>query len=558
MPQMLGDNDYFVPEKVERIWNLQPGTLSHFVGPHLRNNLIGTGGFGETFSIEGWLGDGVPSFPADDRAYGEATLEKRCCLKLIKKVASTEAPDVYEARTKLEYETLLDAAGANGRVPRPLALGKAYVNDSTYWAIVMEFLPNGNGTYFLSDSRIANDRFSCIPGLVEPLQAASFAYQLCRALLDLHARHITHRDLQPNNVAVRLSSARSIEGLPDRTGIVDRVYMIDLGNSTTIDRMVTPVMGGDHAPRAATFAYGAPEVFDLYEDGRVGDMWQYRNKPSADYWSMGGLIYYFVTGRHPSLVDPEQSSYRERAVLPKRKGLSLPSSKMDEFGDSEVMQVLDDIVRRCTVFDPLERAKGVSLEAFCEQLEALLTNTSGTDESDDSIPVDNHTPRLQRSVTAGPMSFDILSLYELEQSSERHQTYRRTVDAQRSYRLTCSYEQGTDSPDKIKGYANTIAQRIDQLFLHAGIAQFDALRRLGKAGAIVRPGKGPDPAYCTIAFTVPQSDGLAYVVELHLYFADDYAIMLSLSCLCPEELDYQTKLDIEKEMATIAATIKRV
>ncbi len=552
MPQTLGDNDYFVPLEVEPIWRIQPGTMRHFVGPHLRNNLIGNGGFGETFSIEGWLGDGVPSFPSPDTSYGTPELERRCCLKIIKKTASTESREAYETRARLEYKTLLNAGGAAGRVPRALALGEAFVSDSRYWAIAMEFLPNGNGTYFLNDSRIANDRYSCIPGLVSPLQAATFAYQMCRALIDLHARRITHRDLQPGNVAVRLTSARSMGTLPSRTGMVDRVYMIDLGNSTTIDRMATPAIGGDHAPRAATFAYGAPEVFDLYEDGRVGDLWQYRNKPTADYWSLGGLIYFFVTGRHPSLVDPEKTTYREHAVLPKKPGLCLPQTKMAEFRDDPALAVLDDIVRRCTVFDPLKRAEAVDLEDFCERLKALLEPTAKEDEQN----IDDKTPNLLTTVVAGPIRFEILSFYELMEQDERHQTFRRKVDEQREYRLTCSYEHGTDCPEKIKDYANVIARRIDQLFLHAGVPEYDTLRRLGQAGATVRPGKGSDPAYCTIEFAVPQSGSQVYVVRLHLYFVEDHAVMLSLSCLCPEELDYQTKLDIEREMTALAATIK--
>ena len=175
MPHTLGSNDYFVPEEVEPIWHIQPGTLRYFVGPGLRNNRIGGGGFGDTFSVDGWLGEGLPSFPTSDQAYGPVEQERLCCFKIIRKTDSTEPAESYDRRTRLEYQTLRDAAGANGRVPRPLALGHVNVGGDTRWGIAMEYLANGNGTYFLSDSRIANDRFKCIPGLVEPLQAATFA-----------------------------------------------------------------------------------------------------------------------------------------------------------------------------------------------------------------------------------------------------------------------------------------------------------------------------------------------------------------------------------------------
>ena len=583
MPDMLGKDDCFVPEAVEDIWrdvwDVRVGESLYLADDGITNNRIGGGGFGEAFSVAGWLGDGLPSFPT--RADGDrCTRESHCCLKILPMVSATEPESQYAERIRLEYQILLDANGANGRVPRPLGYGKMRIGEHVNRAIVMEYLPNGEGTYFLNDRKMANDRLQCNPGSVTPLQAATFAYQMCLALKDLHTCQgqsgITHRDLQPGNVAVRLANGRTYPALDDHAGTVGRVYMIDLGNSTPARRMVTPGFGGDHAPRAATFQYGAPEVFDMYDDGREGSLWRFRNEPTADIWSLGALVYYYFTGMHPSLFDQSKEAPREAGTVPKERGLSIPQAKLDEHAGKPAVELIDDIVRRCTTFDPRERRRVAPLDDLIYVLERALGIISedtpqittpsipGADSQPEpevepeTEPVPEPEPEPEpptRREAAGRLTFLVPDTLKLDSTMGNRRSYRMEDDSGRTFRLVTSWEEDVLASCDEAAYANALAERLDELFLHSGkVKGPDALGMLSIAGATVKPGRGTDPAYCVIELTVPQRDAESFVMRLHLYFSGQDAVLLGLGCRCAQEEDYDVKFLLEDEMARLVET----
>ena len=587
MPDMLGKDDCFVPEAVEDIWtdvwDVRVGESLYLADDGVTNNRIGGGGFGEAFSVAGWLGDGLPSFPT--RADGDRCMrESHCCLKILPMVSATEPEDQYARRIQLEYQILLDANGANGRVPRPLGYGKMRIGEHVNRAIVMEYLPNGAGTYFLNDRTMANDRLQCNPGSVTPLQAATFAYQMCLALKDLHTCQgqsgITHRDLQPGNVAVRLANGRAYPALDNLAGSVGRVYMIDLGNSTPARRMVTPGFGGDHAPRAATFQYGAPEVFDMYEDGHEGSLWRFRNEPTADIWSLGALIYYYFTGMHPSLFDQSKEAPREAGTIPKERGLSIPQAKLDEHRGEPALKLIDDIVRRCTTFDPRTRRHVAALDNLIYELEQVLgiisektpqiktlvhtgndpehkqeTEPEPEDEPETERILEPEPEPVMRREAAGSLSFLVPDALKLESTVGNRRSYRMADDTGRTFRFVTSWEKGVLASCDEAAYANALAERLDELFLHSGkVKGPDALGMLSIAGATVKPGRGTDPAYCVIELTVPQKDAESFVMRMHLYFSEQDAVLLGLGCRCPQEEDYDVKFLLEDQMARLVET----
>ena len=560
-------DDCFVPEVVEDIWDVSVGQRL----PLQRFNKIGWGGFGETYDVMGWLGDGIPSFPAgaEDR---DAKPEKHCCLKILKKIDANEDEDEYRARMRLEYDILLEAAGAHGRVPRPLGRGVTTLKGSTYQAVVMEYLPNGNGTYFLSDTNMANDPNKCLPGEASPLQVATFAYQMALALRDLHACKggigITHRDLQPANVAVQL--ARNVKQepfpslpfplIPEGASIIKRVYMIDLGNSTSIDRMVTPGLNGTHAPHLATYQFGAPEVFDLYVDGTMGSLWPYRNKPTVDIWSFGALVYYYLTGRLPDRFDQFQASARERGTLPKRGGLTVTPEQLARFNGDPVADELADIVRRCTIYEPEKRASEARLEDIVTRLEMALGLATPKPWHKATVPatVPNLDP-LTRPETAGPFTFELLDAYKLDSSEDNRRSYARIDESGCRYRFVSTWEEDAIATRSKADYANALAERIDSLFLHSGRVRGDeALTALGTSGAAVRRGGGRFRPFCIVEFTVPQTDGESFVVQLRLYFLANTAIRLGLGCRCPQEMEQDARRLVDDELSRLSETIDLV
>ena len=556
-------DNYFVPEVVEDIWNVSVGQRL----PLHRFNKIGWGGFGETYDVMGWLGKGIPSFPVGSQDES-AKPEQHCCLKLLKKVDADEDEDEYRARMRLEYDILLEAAGAHGRVPRPLGRGVATLNGFTYQAVVMEYLPNGNGTYFLNDSNMANDTNKCMPGEASPLQVATFAYQFALALRDLHACKggvgITHRDLQPANVAVRLGrnfGQQPYPSIPEGASIIKRVYLIDLGNSTSIDRMVTPGLNGTHAPHLATYQFGAPEVFDLYADGTMGSLWPYRNKPTVDIWSFGALVYLYLTGRNPDRFDQYQASARERGTLPKKGGLTVTREQLARFNGDPLATELADIIRTCTIYEPEERARKARLEDIVTRLGVALALVTppppDVDKDKDKGGVEELPPELPtRQETAGPFTFQLLDAYRLDSSEDNRRSYVRTDEYGCRYRFVSSWEKDAIATRSKAEYANALAERIDNLFLHTGKAHGDeALTVLGTSGAVLRRGRGRFRPFCIVEFAIPQTDGESFVMQVRLYFLATFAIRLGLGCRCSQEMEQNARRIVDEEMNRLSESI---
>ncbi|MEM9291896.1 MAG: serine/threonine-protein kinase [Acidobacteriota bacterium] len=148
-------------------------------------------------------------------------------------------------------------------------------------------------------------------GPFSPKAAARIGADLASALATVHEAGLVHCDVKAANVLIE-------EG-------TDRVVLVDFG----IGRAVTTV-----GRPAGTPLYLAPEVLNGQPPG-----------PPADVYSLGVLVYFLLTGRHP--IEAESlSDLRDR--------MSRQGNYQEELVARFPLQ-LREVVRRCLFFDPSSR-----------------------------------------------------------------------------------------------------------------------------------------------------------------------------------------------------------
>lgn len=153
--------------------------------------------------------------------------------------------------------------------------------DNRLMIIIMEFVPNGDlGSLISSNSPLRE-------GIVRET-----ASQLLSALSYLHTNNITHRDVKPDNILVH-SYAPFV------------VKLTDFGLSKMVDTEQTFLK-----TFCGTLLYCAPEVYnefaDYDEEGQRQPRNRARRRPTSprydhaiDIWSLGGVLFYTLTGQPP-------------------------------------------------------------------------------------------------------------------------------------------------------------------------------------------------------------------------------------------------------------------
>eukprot|EP00927_Polykrikos_kofoidii_P006458 TRINITY_DN12612_c0_g1_i1.p1 TRINITY_DN12612_c0_g1~~TRINITY_DN12612_c0_g1_i1.p1 ORF type:complete len:1050 (-),score=160.87 TRINITY_DN12612_c0_g1_i1:56-3205(-) len=138
---------------------------------------------------------------------------------------------------------------------------------TTFWALVMEFCPNGDLQGILGSRGT--------PGL-KPYDAARFGGEILLALAHLHSMHVIFRDLKLENVVISAEFHAKVT---------------DFGFAKKLDHL------NDAKTMCGSYGYVAPEI--MLNTGKYSY--------SVDLYSFGVLMFMLLSGG-----DPRQSNPRER------------------------------------------------------------------------------------------------------------------------------------------------------------------------------------------------------------------------------------------------------
>ncbi|KAI1755077.1 Pkinase-domain-containing protein [Xylaria castorea] len=152
--------------------------------------------------------------------------------------------------------------------------------DAHQFIIIMEYVPGGDLGKFIQDH-----------GAIAEPHVKTIAKQLVDALGYLHDNKITHRDVKPDNILLHSTNPLVVK-------------LTDFGLSKMIDTEQTFLK-----TFCGTLLYCAPEVYTEYssydDNGRRTNRKSHRPVDkerydhAVDIWSLGGVLYYTLTGSPP-------------------------------------------------------------------------------------------------------------------------------------------------------------------------------------------------------------------------------------------------------------------
>ncbi|KAI0443302.1 Pkinase-domain-containing protein [Xylaria telfairii] len=152
--------------------------------------------------------------------------------------------------------------------------------DAHQFIIIMEYVPGGDLGKFIQDH-----------GAIAEPHVKTIADQLVDALGYLHNNKITHRDVKPDNILIHSTNPLVVK-------------LTDFGLSKMIDTEQTFLK-----TFCGTLLYCAPEVYTEYssydDDGRRTHRKTHRPidkeryDHAVDIWSLGGVLFYTLTGSPP-------------------------------------------------------------------------------------------------------------------------------------------------------------------------------------------------------------------------------------------------------------------
>jgi serine/threonine protein kinase len=153
--------------------------------------------------------------------------------------------------------------------------GTGMINDDLRY-VVMEFLRGRT----LRDEIDRN-------GAVEPSKAVNVALEVASALIEVQARDIVHRDINPRNIMIADSSIADCESNSQSAIEESAIKLIDFGIAKFPQPPGAPPFT-QHSTLAGTVAYASPEQCASRQvDNR------------SDIYSLGVVVYEMVTGQRP-------------------------------------------------------------------------------------------------------------------------------------------------------------------------------------------------------------------------------------------------------------------
>jgi PAS domain S-box-containing protein len=179
---------------------------------------------------------------------------------VVAKIYDIEANEGLEARVQHEFR-LIHGLEVEG-VVRALALERA----GNQLALVLDWCEGVNLEEYCAGQPLAIDEFLAI------------ALQITRALTDVHAQRVIHRDLKPTNLLIN--------------PVTKRVAIADFGISVLLESERERI--NDPAVVEGTLPYISPE-----QTGRTGREVDFR----SDLYSLGVTFYELLTGRRPFEAD---------------------------------------------------------------------------------------------------------------------------------------------------------------------------------------------------------------------------------------------------------------
>ena len=258
------------------------------LGQYQLGEKLGEGGMGEVYMAEHQL------------------LKRPCALKLIKRDANTNPLALARFAREVQSAAMLSH-------PNTIEIfDYGHTDDGTFYS-VMEYLPG------LSISDLVRQF-----GPVHPGRVVYLMRQVCGALSEAHRYGLVHRDLKPANIVVAI-----LGGKCDVAKVLDFGLVKITANPDAVQLTAEFTVSGTPQYMSPEQATAAAEL-----DGR------------ADMYSMGGILYFMLTGRPPF----EGSNPTELMIAHARDPVVPPSRFRPEIPED-----LEAIVIRCLAKKPEER-----------------------------------------------------------------------------------------------------------------------------------------------------------------------------------------------------------